>query len=98
MMVSVSVPPASIWLSGGYLNWKPKVEFVKVSQSPGMGIGLAVIVGVGGVSGVDVKVGDGGGSAGVGVNVGVGVSPRTLRLPGTDSIAVSTLSPLETRA
>src|SRR5690242_16710484 len=70
MMVLVSVPPVSIQLSGGYLNWKPKVEFVKVSQL----LVTEVAVGVAGTSEVDV--GKGVLSwVGICVAVGVGVSP-----------------------
>src|SRR6185369_3220617 len=93
MMVSVSVPPVSIQLSGGYLNWKPKVEFVKVSQSLVGDVGVAVNVAVGGTPGVDVG---GGGPPGVGV--GVGVLPRITRLAPIKGSSVSTLFPVETRA
>src|SRR5512144_2026189 len=103
MMVSVSVPPVSIQLAGGYLNRKPKVEFVKVSQSAGGGLGVTVggsgvdvTVAVGGVSGVDVcvAVGVGGSTGPVGVAVGTEGVP-TVRAAPTDSIVVRTLSPLE---
>src|SRR5689334_4322209 len=95
MMVSVSVPPVSIQLAGGYLNWKPKVEFVKVSQSLVCELGVAVNVAVGGTPGVGVDVG-GGGPPGVGV--GVGVLPRITRLAPTNGSSVRRLSPAETRA
>src|SRR5689334_12898506 len=95
MMVCVSVPPVSIQLSGGYLNWKLNVEFVKVSQSLAGDVGVAVNVAVGGTPGVGVDVG-GGGPPGVGV--GVGVLPRITRLAPTNGSSVRRLSPVETRA
>lgn len=73
---------------------------------PGVEVGpLGVGVGVSD-AGDCVKVGEGrtvgvdgaGDPIGVGVNVGGGVPPRTVRLAAIDSSAVSTLSPLETRA
>src|ERR1051325_6388752 len=91
MMVSVSVPSVSIQLSGGYLNWKPKVEFVKVSQSPAGEVEVAV----GGTPGVDVDVGGGGPT---GVDVGMGVFPRITRLAPTNGSSVRRLSQVETRA
>src|SRR5215216_791149 len=47
MRVELSVPPATICPSFGYLNWKAYVEFVKVSQSPGIDGAVAVKVGIG---------------------------------------------------
>lgn len=79
MRVELSFPPGMICASGGYMNRKPYVMLVKVSQSPGTaGVGVALIVGGGestvGVavtpSGVMLGVGELLGSAGV--NVGVG--------------------------
>src|SRR6266508_4352206 len=100
MMVWVSVPPVSIQLSGGYLNWKPKVEFVKVSQSLVTEVGVAVTAGVApngvgvgvspGNSGVEEGTGD---TTGGGVGVGVEVDPRITRLAPTNGSSVRTLSP-----
>src|SRR5688500_9471818 len=64
--VELSVPPARICPSFGYLNWKRYVEFVKVSQSPGIGgeVGVKVDVGPAGVGEIVGVIG-----AGDGVNV-----------------------------
>ena len=64
---------------------------VNVDVGDPSGVGECVIVGdsagvVGGTTGVDC------------VAVGVAVFPRTVRLPGTKSIAVSVLVPCDTRA
>ena len=42
MMVSVSVPPVSIWLSGGYLNWKLYLKLVKINQLLVTEVGVGV--------------------------------------------------------
>jgi len=79
-----------------------------LSQAEGNTVGVlgaevGVNVDVGDPSGVGecVTVGDStgvvGGTTGV-EGVGVAILPRTIRLPGIKSIAVKTLSPLETRA
>src|SRR5215216_3960934 len=114
MMAWVSVPPVSIQLSGGYLNRKPKVEFVKVSQSLVGDVGVAVTASVGGTTEVGVNVGtadstgvgvspgnsgvEEGTSVATGVGVGEGVFSKITRLAPTNGSSVRTLSPLETRA
>src|SRR6476620_12076748 len=103
MIVSLSVPPVSIWLSGGYLNWKLYLELVKSNQ---LLVGEVAVAVTSGVTPIGVGVGVAPGSSGVedgtgdttGVGVGVVVVPRITTLAPTKGSSVRRLSPLETRA
>ena len=85
MRAKLSVLPSAITPCGGYLNSKPYLELVKVSQSFVMDVGVAVNIdpppGVDvsvAVGTPDVMVGVGDDGAGVDVGEGGSVGPDTL--------------------